>query len=237
MAFLATLCLGLFGWIFNLHARLEVSLHLTTQLKTSLVISHSTLNQLQHSFTSSSALSFPSTKIYHHHHENINYYQNGTDKSTSTNQEHTRESTNHTSTSTKTMSKSKTSSKAKSKSNRKGNEETHSVNEFRCIVHDEFLHYNFSLYSCYQIFHLVDTYDNNILYAQDICNLKSILQKIIPCFCITIKNLSFSTLLVARNQIYDIDVLKKICVLSDINFDLTLTPNEMCLVKKYIYQL
>ena len=149
-------------------------------------------------------------------------------KTSAPNKEQTKESKH-------TKTKSKRASKAKSKAKSKEHEETHSVNEFNCIIHDEFLHYNYTLSSCYQIFRLVDSFDTNTLYANDICNLKVVVQKIVPWHCHTITNLS--TALVAYSHTYDVDVIEKICLHSDINSDLTLTPIEMCIVKEYIYNL
>jgi len=212
MTFLATLCVGLAGLTFNLHAQLKVSVRMTTKLELKLEKSSSIHNNFDSSF----------------HNEHIYIYPNVTDKSSSK-------------TSTKTKSNTKTSSKAKarpkSKASRKKHEEMHSENEFKCLLLDEFLHYNFSMLSCYQIFYLVDAFDFNILYAQDICKLKSIVQIVIPWHCSRMSSLSFSTVHVAHKESYDINALKQICLHSDINSDLTLTPNEMCLVKEYIYHL
>ena len=73
------------------------------------------------------------------------------------------------------------------------------------------------------------------LYAQDICSLKAIIQELVPWHCQTITTLS--SINVAYKELYDIDILQQICVQSDLNLDLFLSPIEMCLVKEYIYNL
>lgn len=135
----------------------------------------------------------------------------------------------------KSKSKSKMSSKTTFNASHNEHKEPQSLNEFICIVHDESFQYNFSLSSCYQLFHLVHDYKNKILYAQDICSLKAIIQELVPWLCHIITTLS--SINVANKEVYDIDILQQICVQSQINLDLLLPPIEMCLVKEYIYNL
>ena len=82
---------------------------------------------------------------------------------------------------------------------------------------------------------VVDAQDYPILYAQDVCKLKTVVQKLIPWHCPSIKNLS--TIYVAYKEVYEIDVIQKICLHADKDLDETLNPNELCMVKESIYRL
>lgn len=67
------------------------------------------------------------------------------------------------------------------------------------------------------------------------CNLKAIIQELIPWRALPY---SFKFIYTTSHQeTYDINVMQRICVYSDINSDLILTLIEMCLVKQYIYNL
>ena len=110
------------------------------------------------------------------------------------------------------------------------------MKEIISILHEDVLQYNFSLFACFQMMHLVvDAHDYPILCAQNVCKLKTVVQKVIPWHCPSIKNLS--SIYVAYNEVYDIDVIQKICLHADKDLDDTLDPNELCIVKESIYRL
>ena len=83
---------------------------------------------------------------------------------------------------------------------------------------------------------VVDAHDYPILYAQNVCKLKTVVQKLIPWHCPSIK-IYPQYMLHTTKYSYDIDVIQKICLHADKDLDDTLDPNELCMVKESIYRL
>ena len=90
--------------------------------------------------------------------------------------------------------------------------------EIQYILHEDVLQLNISVSGCFQLMHHVNAKDSHIRYAQDVCKLKTIMQKLIPWHCPSITRLS--TIYIAYNKVYDIDVIQKICLHADKGYSL-----------------
>jgi hypothetical protein len=222
MSFLATVCACLVYWTFHLSAQLHLSYIQNTELKASLVLSN--INKKEISFTSS----FPFTI----HHDTVTNYQNFSDKTAFENSATKEENINKfKEKKAKTKDKSRTNTKTKTASN------AHSVQEKRCPSFVVKPAYNMTLEECRFLMNAVLPYDNTgVLNHTQICKLKFLADKYIFWRCDNVA-INLTQSIYAYHDNHSVVKLQNVCSVLDDDNDHTLTPDELCVVKDFIYHL
>lgn len=236
MGFVAGVCLCLFAWTFNMKyqlglcynqqlimkAELKISSSTIFELKNSLVFSQSTITNLQNSVTTSNPISFPRTYISHHdiHTHHHNDFSDKNDFKNTTTKEETK----------KTSSETKTASKSQSQS-------THYFQEKRCPSFVTKPAHNVTVQECMYLMSIVLSNSNTaVLNEVQICELKFFADKYIFWRCDNVTlNLTQSIYVYYNN--HSVEKLQHFCLVMDDNNDSILTPDEMCIVKDFIYHL
>lgn len=227
MSFLTLACACLVYWTFHLSAQLHLSYIQNTELKASLVLSLSNINKKEISFTSS----FPFTI----HHDTVTNYQNFSDKTAFENSATKEENINKfKGKKAKTKDKSRTKTKTKTASNAHS---TRSVQEKRCPSFDVKPAYNMTLEECMFLMNAVLPYDNTgVLNHTQICKLKFLADEYIFWRCDNVA-INLTQSIYAYHNNHSVGKLQNVCSVMDDDNDHILTPDELCVVKDFIYHL